>query len=401
MNYILFPYERVKQGSRCVIYGMGYLGKEFVRQIESNNYCKIPYAVDKNFKSLTNTGVMVKSIEDLHNDDCDFVVIAVVDSAIALEIATMLKEKGISSEKLIYDFKPIEITLQGQEKTLKRIEWFLEQPVCRMLYGFESYMQNQMLLNRIGQDRVNALYYKPRKISELLQVYDIVDSNGEVSQNNFVRAGKNGDGGYVIVDQTVNQEKILYSFGVGYDISFELYMVKRGYEAYLYDYTVDGLPEKNEKCHFFKKGLAGVTKPDSDIFFTLPEFMDQNRHQDKMNMFLKIDIEGGETEVFLNLPIAIQKLFSQIVVEWHDLTHENRQEKIIAAMERLNSTHRLVHFHPNNYSRMAFYGDKCLSDVVECTYVRKDDYDFKSHEGLTMTELDAPCDIRYRTERYF
>ena len=48
--YALFPFEQVEKDARVIIYGAGRAGLNFVRQVESGNYCKVVAIVDKNAK---------------------------------------------------------------------------------------------------------------------------------------------------------------------------------------------------------------------------------------------------------------------------------------------------------------------------------------------------------------
>lgn len=404
MRYVLFPYERVSREANVVIYGMGWLGKLFVQQIQSNKYCNIAYAVDKNSAKISGYKIPIIHSDKLQDGDYDAVVIAILDSDVANQVARELKGRGIPSAKLIYGFDVLEAEDQEGAMSvmsrLNRIEWLLNEPVCRMLYGLESYVQNKMISREILEEAEKSLWHKPRMISELLKVYEFSQNEAKSPSSEFIRMGTERDGGYLVVDQDVpEQDRILYSFGVGGDVSFEIDMARRGYEAYIYDHTVEGLPEQNEKCHFFKQGLSGVSQPGQDVFYSLPELLHRNGHTARNNMFLKMDIEGAELEVFANLPREIQQQFSQIVLEIHGLTAESAWDDIITALESLNTTHRLVHLHANNYSRVAYYGNQCISDVVEATYVLNKDYDFKPRKGLLTREMDVPCDLRYRTER--
>ena len=70
-------------------------------------------------------------------------------------------------------------------------------------------------------------------------------------------------------------------------------MAQRGYEIFMYDMTIDGLPQENEHFHFFKEGIAGTEIKERNLN-TLSNFIKRNGHEDKTNMILKMDVEGAE-----------------------------------------------------------------------------------------------------------
>jgi FkbM family methyltransferase len=75
-NY-LFPFEKVKKGSRIVLYGGGLVGQEYIQQIRQKDHCDILYIVDRNYESLRESfDIDVFPPEKLYDKDFDCVVIA-------------------------------------------------------------------------------------------------------------------------------------------------------------------------------------------------------------------------------------------------------------------------------------------------------------------------------------
>ena len=70
------------------------------------------------------------------------------------------------------------------------------------------------------------------------------------------------------------------------------------------------------------------------------------------NIFLKMDIEGGEYPWLLQIDENSLNKFIQIVIEFHGITndswHCNYNDKI-KCLEKLSKTHYIVHAHGNNY----------------------------------------------------
>ena len=88
------------------------------------------------------------------------------------------------------------------------------------------------------------------------------------------------------------------------------------------------------------------------------------------NIFLKIDIEGGEYPWLLQMNENQLNKFKQIVIEFHGITNNrwyyNYNEKI-KCLEKLSKTHYIVHAHGNNHAPVV----NNIPDVIELTYVNK------------------------------
>ena len=84
------------------------------------------------------------------------------------------------------------------------------------------------------------------------------------------------------------------------------------------------------------------------------------------NMFIKMDVEGGEVPLFDVLSDNDLLKIKQLVIEFH-----SANEVIIPS--RLAKTHWLVHFHPNNACGVSYIDGIKVPDVFECTYIRKNE----------------------------
>lgn len=395
MRYVLFPYERVEKRSKCIIYGMGWLGKLFLQQISSNHYCELVYAVDKEYKNIKSSILPIKSPTALKEDSVyDYIIIAILNASSAESVVEEMSAYGIPKEKFIYRYTVLNVESRSEGIDLQRVDWMIRGQLCRMMYGLESYTQNEFLQKRNADWRRWPIYQKASRLMNELKVYDIS------VPHELVRVGRQSDGGYVLVAPVqINGSKLLYGFGVGDDISFELQMAEQGYEIYLYDHTVKGLPQQHRQIHYYKRGLTGTKDEAHSEMTTLLDLLNENGHEHEENIILKIDIEGAELDVFLNLPEGIMNRFSQIVMEIHNLTDEETWDRQIEMLDKLNKTHRLVHLHANNYSRIKYLGDLMISEAVEATYVREKDFKFKPKQGFLLEANDFRCDAEYRPER--
>ena len=173
-----------------------------------------------------------------------------------------------------------------------------------------------------------------------------------------IRLGKNNDGGYIICDLTANYDVFL-SGGIGNDISFE--------EAFLQKYT-------DVICYAFDGTLNNFPKPVSNRLFYCNKNL--NLHETSttsnlhyffskyQNIFMKMDIEGGENNLFKSFSDDDLLKIKQLVIEFH-----SAEQFVIPS--RLAKTHWLVHFHANNCCGTNLMNRIAIPKVFECTYVRK------------------------------
>lgn len=98
-SYSLFPFEKVNQGSRVVIYGAGLVGTDYVKQLKKSGYAKIVGWVDK--KNDINNGVA--PIEEIDNYDFDYIILATRKITIAKRMMESLHKAfgNKYSEKII------------------------------------------------------------------------------------------------------------------------------------------------------------------------------------------------------------------------------------------------------------------------------------------------------------
>jgi hypothetical protein len=126
---------------------------------------------------------------------------------------------------------------------------------------------------------------------------------------------------------------------------------------------------------------------------TLEDLISQNRHQGRTDLVLKMDIEGAEWRTLEALPLSILGQFSQIVAEFHgfsDMTNIARWNRRLTVLEKLNSVHQCVHVHANNWHTPAMIGGVMMPNLLELTYVRRADHEFKVCDRVFPTEIDQP-----------
>lgn len=100
-DYYLFPFNKVKQDSKVILYGAGKVGKDYRQQLMQLQYGEIVLWVDKNYTTINDADVL--SPEEIYNNDFDYIIIAVADKGIAENIMKTLIMNGILKEKIVHN----------------------------------------------------------------------------------------------------------------------------------------------------------------------------------------------------------------------------------------------------------------------------------------------------------
>ena len=173
------------------------------------------------------------------------------------------------------------------------------------------------------------------------------------------RLGKNHDGGYVIVDIPNAKYSILLAGGIKDDISFEEDFVKKfNARCITFDGTIDALPNNNNNSiEFIRKNIG---YENTSTVTNLHDLIDQNE-----NIFIKMDIEGGEIPWLHSLNNHQLNKLDQIVMEFHDPF----TDKEVDIFNKINKNHTLVHFHANNCCGTRNHKGVVIPNIFECTYI--------------------------------
>ncbi len=196
------------------------------------------------------------------------------------------------------------------------------------------------------------------------------------------RIGLPHDGGYVAIEELCQKTQVIYTFGVGDDVGFEVDFVRRFPEVKqinLFDHTIEALPEEHPKFVLCKQGIG---------------WRDGERKKIPEHTLLKMDIEGDEWEEILWLSDkGLLQKFDQVLVEIH-LQHveprhgltpyfqgvdqrlcneiNKRQFRLYhVVLMKLNRLFYLVHIHANNSLPRVDVLGKRFPPLLELTFVRK------------------------------
>ena len=234
---------------------------------------------------------------------------------------------------------------------------------------------------------IDNLELKNNKIStnnlkNLLKVYKF---------DNKIRCGNDYDGGYVFGDINENYDCYI-SAGVSNEESFSRDFIKKynmnKNNSFAFDGTIQDYPTVYTKdITFIRKNINRF----NDTKNTDLSFLTDNYN----NIFLKMDIEGGEYPWLLSVDDNTLNKIKQIAIEFHGICDNSWGCKIedkIKCFEKLNKTHYIIHAHGNNYGNTT----NNIPDVIELTYINKNYFTSEPElntEPLPIYNLDFPNNI--------
>ena len=236
----------------------------------------------------------------------------------------------------------------------------------------------------------------------------------------LIRLGQPNDGGYNIPEKLLEEVKILFSFGLDEDWSFEEdFKKKTGAKIFCFDNSVnnkfwlkrliksiiyfnfkkDYLNQVKNlftffkyKAFFSKQNTFHIKKHLMSNNIILPKSMGYNfinlkeifKTREGGDFFLKMDIEGNEYRVLDDI-IENQNNMLGLVIEFHDC--DLMQNKINEFIENVDLD--LVHIHINNFCSIA---KNDFPTVLELTFSSKK-YNLKRNiEDIKFpdNEIDQP-----------
>ncbi|MGE0501540.1 MAG: FkbM family methyltransferase [Rhizobiaceae bacterium] len=207
---------------------------------------------------------------------------------------------------------------------------------------------------------------------------------------NFVRMGGAGDGGYVMLQEGL-KGRVAYSLGINDDVAWDRDMAARGYDVFMYDHTITGLPESNPRFHYARLGVRGSGLGEDTR--TIEWFLGENGHADERDIILKIDVEDAEWSVFAEMGDDVLRRFVQIVVELHGLHRFDDDERypvMLKALRKLSRHFAPVHVHANNHGQCVMNAGVPVPEFLEVTFVRRSDFALSPGTRSFPTELDSP-----------
>jgi hypothetical protein len=311
---------------------------------------------------------------------------------------------GVVTQKLLasvnfWNFKEsVESRLGAIESRLEAVESRLTETELRVDTRLDS-SENRLnfIENRIGliENPLNIhrgvleTFYNPVNLEEevidfAFQVRKILTVTQQIEAK-IARFGNYGDGGYAIVDD-LKESDVLFSIGVGDNVSFDEECEKRVSRVVLVDHTVPNFNPPIGKFEMIRKPL--VPGEDSGNGVTIHQLLSQQ--VDAKDYVLKVDIEGAEWEILSDLASLDLVKFRQIILEFHGLNNFLDLEEKLSALKKLASTHSPIVVHANNQGSHRFISGMFLPDVLEVTWVRTNSYTFNSERNQDIRNLLSP-----------
>lgn len=191
----LFPFEKIKSGTRILIYGAGILGQEYLKQIHITNYCKVVGFLDRNYDKYESTVIPVFSPEAVSNIDYDKIVIALRNEHALLEVKRVLFKNNVSEDDIVcvfqrntdkFDF------FQSGKKDIQDVKYAFEsEGLSVALYcvgGFgDAIIQKKFITTLIGlSPKCKIDIYHIKADSFLSHLYNIDDNINKFINDNGV-----------------------------------------------------------------------------------------------------------------------------------------------------------------------------------------------------------------------
>lgn len=229
------------------------------------------------------------------------------------------------------------------------------------------------------------------------QFFDTLKIN-RVLDCDKVRVGREGDGGYIVLDQLC-KGATLYSYGIGDDISFEVDFVNRyGGKAKCFDHTIDGIPTTDPRITFKKTGLGNGRNcnfpvSDVDLQDSAPRILKVDVEHNEWDWLSKWGPQGGWHQIIVELhvlPVSpvrptaqylnggevvygeVSPYFRRMFDEFDDQVNDFVFKTYVRALDRLLAGYAVFHIHGNNSLPKATVDGYTWPQLLELSLVRKD-----------------------------
>ena len=183
-------------------------------------------------------------------------------------------------------------------------------------------------------------------------------------QSKKLRLGPYSDGGYVCLSDFLRKDMMIFSFGVGFGIPFEVDAIEK-YNANVICWdalsepsspTLKKYPKKIKHINEF------ITKENTNSIF--------NSYENKQ-LLVQMDIEGAEFEFIESISKENIQKIETLLIEFHwDFGHSKTEKQMVKCLEKILETHICFHVHGNN-DQPYRKGTK-MPSILECSFIRKD-----------------------------
>jgi hypothetical protein len=320
---------------------------------------------------------------------------------IAAAVARLGEHQTARFDSIASEMHALGSRLQAIEGSLAAIEAGLQQ-LPHVLGGMDGHVQALARVIALQTGRLDHMSvvlteqarflpswpWAPETAVRVLSLLSLLKPLGVVGENR-IRVGRDGDGGYVMIDDFRDIDGAV-SLGVGDDVSWDEQIANYGIEVWQFDPTVLGPPAAHALFHFEPLRAAGQDGEGAICLETILRTRLAGR--DGMTL-LKIDIEGDEWAVFNATNEDVLARFKQIVCEFHGLDRLGEEEfagQVRATLEKLSRTHFVYHVHGNNCGNFTNVGNVVVPETLEVSFGLRSAYRTGPNTLRFPTELDRP-----------
>jgi hypothetical protein len=238
------------------------------------------------------------------------------------------------------------------------------------------------------------------KLADLMKIHTAYHQQKPLE---FIRLGKEYDGGYVVPLLALEASDALIGYGIRYDISFEeefsdlYHRPSYGFDCGL---GVKIAPKNKlfkfiDQCIGTDRSVESIMEGSNGKISSFKTQLSDLKLLDK-KVFVKMDIEGGEYQS-LDEVLNYSQMITGLAIEFHIFNHDlTLYNKTIELMEKLNKDFVLLHVHGCNCTDSYFEPDNAegkVPTVFEVTYINKFliDRDEVSSDQTFPKKIDMPC----------
>ena len=235
--------------------------------------------------------------------------------------------------------------------------------------------------------RKNYLIQKYSSKEKIVEFYKLIKP--VPIKEGLIRVGSSHDGGYLIPNLLDN---IDYNFspGVSDNFDFEKQLYKEyNIKSFLADYSIENTFSDYEYINFIKKYIGNL---DSENYTTLSSWVSNSLTQDSTIM-LSMDIENDEWNVLLNESGEFFRKFKIIIIEFHNfanyLINKDSFMFVESTFKKIQKNFEVVHIHPNNCCGEIIYDNLRIPNVVEFSFLNKENVNLSDQEIQLPHKLDS------------
>ncbi len=220
----LFPYEKIPQGSRIIIYGAGDVGQEYLRQMLLTRYCEVLGFVDRAYAQCPVMIVPVYAPDIITSLSFDYVLLAFKMETFAADVKKILLDKGIQENKIIFqgarnEPPPILLPITTSSEVRKKYAFEVAPLSIALKYGpglGDAIIKKRLFIEitRMAPEAKIDIYapggtkFIPSLYSDQPQLHQVIDDGGVLYAEHHKEYGLSMSIFFMILTDHIEYEKI-------------------------------------------------------------------------------------------------------------------------------------------------------------------------------------------------